>query len=113
MSTGTLSWAAGSNAILSLEAKNQFTVTNNFVQGPASQIRGTEGTALTIAGQGLIDGGRLSAFAAGALPLDPPLLRVGPGAELTVRNGRFDGFRMEVADGVPAQGRLFLSALRP
>jgi hypothetical protein len=68
VSTGTPSRAPGSNATLSLAAKNQFTVTNDFVQGPGNQIRGTEGTALTIAGQGSIDGGSLIAGPGGALP---------------------------------------------
>jgi hypothetical protein len=68
VSAGTPSRPPGSNATLSLAAKNQFTVTNDFVQGPGNQIRGTEGAALTIAGQGSIDGGSLIAGPGGALP---------------------------------------------
>ena len=100
VSTGTLSWAPGSTTTLQLADKTQFTVTHNLVQGPGNRIRGSEGTALTIGRQGSIDGGILFADPGAA-----PLLRVGPGAELTVHNGQFQGFAMDVANG----GRLFFS----
>ena len=105
VTTGSLSWEPNSSTNLQLEDGTRFTVTNVLDQRPGNRITGTSNTLLTVAGQGSIENGRLIAAPGADDPATAPRLRVGPGAQLSAHDVRFEGFGLDVADG----GRLSLS----